>query len=58
MNYMITIARETIGLTGYRTFEKIETVPRDEGLRKLSGMNIKRRFPDSFNSSIEIVVVE
>lgn len=58
MNYMITIARDVLGLTGHRTIEKLETLPRDKALDKLAGMEIKRRFANPFNASIEIVVIE
>lgn len=58
MNFMITIAREAIGVTGYTTIEKIETISRAKALEKLENMTIVRRFPNPFNSSIEIVVVE
>lgn len=57
MNFMITIAREKVGLTGYKTIEKLETVSRDAGLEKLEKMEIVRRFTNPFNASIEIVVV-
>lgn len=58
MNFMITIAREAVGVTGHETIEKIETLSKYEAEEKLSGMKIKRRFKNPFNSSIEIVVVE
>lgn len=58
MNYMITIAKETVGLTGYRTYKKIETLPRHIALKKIEGKEIIRRFPNPFDASIEIVVVK
>ena len=58
MNYMITIAREAVGVTGHRTIEKIETLSRDAALKKLAGLKVVRRFKSPFNSSIEVVVVE
>lgn len=58
MNYMITIAREVIGCTGYKTIKKLETLPRHEALKKLSDKKIARRFKSPFNSSVEVVVIE
>ena len=57
MNSWIMIARESVSLTGHKTIEKIETVRREEGLKKLAGKNIVRRFSSPFNSSVEVVVI-
>lgn len=58
MNFMITIAKEVVGIGGYTTIEKIETISRGKALKKIENMTIVRRYPNPFNSSIEIVVVE
>ena len=55
---MITIVKETVGLTGYRTYKKIETLPKHIALKKIEGKEIIRRFPNPFDASIEIVVVK
>ena len=58
MNYWITIAKEAETLTGYRTYEKIETLPREEALKKLVGVEIVRRFANPFDHTIEIVIIK
>ena len=57
MNKWITIARETISMTGYKTIAHIETLERDKALKKLEGKTIIRRFTNPFDSSIEVVVI-
>ena len=58
MNFWITIARETVGVTGYRTIKKLETLPRDAAIKKLEGKQIVRRFENPFDASVEIVVIK
>lgn len=58
MNYWITIAKEAVTLTGYRTYENIETLPREEALKELAGAEIVRRFASPFDHTIEIVIIK
>ena len=58
MNYYIRIAREVIGITGYKTIEYVDFGERYEMLKKVEDMEVIRRFPDPFNSSVEVVVVK
>ena len=59
MDYRIWICKETVGITGHRTFKKIKMVPRTEAvLEEIENMNVVRRFNDPFNSSIEMVIIK
>lgn len=58
MNYWMRIGRFVIGITGYRTFETIECVPYDEGLKLIEGKTVVKRWNDPLNSSIKVVVIE